>query len=93
MLQPGEKSFRLVEIRMLARRLKNYMDEHDEAVAYLELVSADDEHVQLVETITGAGTDGCFDRGGNPEYQGLSEGIEVGQLRRGRAQKASVGED
>lgn len=55
-LQPDEKSFRLVEIRMLARRLKNYMDEHDEAVAYLELVSGDDEHVQLLETITGAGT-------------------------------------
>ena len=53
--QPGEKQVRLVEIRMLARRLKNCMDEHAEATAYLELLVAGDEDVALLTSIVGLG--------------------------------------
>jgi transposase len=54
-LQPREKSIRLAEIKMLARRLQNSKDELAETLRYLELLAEDDEQVKLLETITGAG--------------------------------------
>lgn len=54
-LQPGDKSVCLTRIRMLARRLKNCMDEHTEVVEFIEVLASEDADVQLLTSIAGAG--------------------------------------
>lgn len=54
-LQPRERSIRLAEIKMLARRLKNSKDELADTVRYIELLAEDDAQVKLLDTIAGAG--------------------------------------